>query len=99
MSARPYKLQEKPLTKEQLKELADPSGWVDDIIVPIALNDIIDADIEGFNDLICEAVGSPLMQNISYHVMGHDDNVLHIEVHGDVSLDIEEDEDEHEEDK
>ena len=91
MSARPYKLQEKPLTKAQLKDLADPSGRADDIVVPIDLSDVIDNDLEGFNDLICEAVGSQLMQSISWHVVGHDDNTLHIEVHGDVSLDIEED--------
>jgi hypothetical protein len=92
VTARPYKLQEKPLTKEQLKELADPSGWIDDVIVPIDLNDIIETDLDGFLDLLSEAVGSPRMQDISYHVVGHDDNTLHFEVHGDVAVDIDDEE-------
>jgi len=92
VSTLPYELQEKPLTKEQLKDRADPSGWIDDVIVPIHLSDVISKDFEGFLDILAEAVGSPLMSNINYNVVGHDDNILHIEVHGDVSCDIEEDE-------
>jgi hypothetical protein len=94
----PYKIQNKPLTKAQLKEWADPSGWVDDIVVKVDLSEIIESDLEGFLDLLGELVGSPLMQDISYHVVGHDDDTLHIEVHGDVSEDIDDDKDDNDED-
>jgi hypothetical protein len=92
MKKTPYKLQDKPLTKAQLKDLSDPSGWIDDVVVPVELSEIIDNDLEGFLDIIGERVGSPLMQNIGYHVVGHNDNTLHLEVHGDVSEDIKGDE-------
>ena len=72
-------IQEKPLTAEELKEAVDEDNYVS-VIVPIGLNEA--------------ATGSTLLMDISYAVVGTDDdgNLL-VRVSGDATSILEENED------
>lgn len=87
-------IQEKPLTAEELKEAVDEDNYVS-VIVPIGLNEFIDNDLEGVLDSLSEATtGSTLLMDISYAVVGTDDdgNLL-VRVSGDATDILEENED------
>lgn len=54
-------------------------------LIKIDLDEIIEADFEGFLDMICELAGYPLLMNISYEVEGVDsDGSLQLRVCGEV---------------
>lgn len=76
-----------PLTHRQLVEMFNDSedGFIS-VDVEVELNAIIDDDLEGFLDLLCELVGSPFLQNIDYQVSGYaGDNMIIITVTADAS--------------
>lgn len=55
-------------------------------VVEVDLSEIIDTDLEGFLDILSErATGSPLLMDISYKVIGCENDTLKIEVDGDPS--------------
>lgn len=89
MSEKNYKVLDKPLSVKELSDLSkkDESGFITGV-VPIDLDTLVEDgfDYEQFLDAISERLtGSVLLQDISYRVVGHDGNTLHIEVHGDPS--------------
>ena len=54
--------------------------------VEVDLHEIIDNDLEGLLDILSErATGSPLLMDISYRIVGHENDTLKIEVDGDIS--------------
>ena len=58
--------------------------------VTITLNEVIEADLEGFLDLLSEAVGEPLLMDIGYRVVGHGEpSWIVIEVTGEVEEEAE----------
>lgn len=80
----------KPMTYEEIKENMDDNCFIKGNIV-INLSEIIDNDFEGFLDIISNRlVGSPLLMDINYNVVGCENgDVLIIQVRGDVSNIIE----------
>ena len=48
----------------------------------VELDDIIDGDIEHFDDLLAEAAGDPLLTDISYRIVGHRVGSILVEVRG-----------------
>jgi hypothetical protein len=82
-----------PLTIDQIKERMNSAGYIKGI-VPIRLHHIIDTDADGFLDLISDALtGTELLLDMSYQVVGTLDNdAVLIEVKGDVSMILEEEE-------
>lgn len=54
--------------------------------IKIHLEEVLEHNIESFLDLLSErATGSLLLMDIRFKVVGHDGNVLFIEVNGDPS--------------
>lgn len=53
--------------------------------VKVALNELIDNDLEGFLDLLADLVGNPLLMDITYHILSVEDDVITFEVWGDDS--------------
>lgn len=75
-----------PMTIQQLKAEATEDGWIEGVI-PVDLSTFTDNDLESLLDILSEQLtGSPLLSQISYHVVGHEGNTLHIRVEGDISL-------------
>ena len=77
----------KPLTIEKIyDEIDDENTYIEDNIC-IDLHTIIDNDLEGFLDIISEKlVGSPLLMDVSYSVVGTtEDGDIILKVSGDVS--------------
>lgn len=61
----------KPLSKDEVKKLRDEEGYIS-VNVPFDLNEIIDHDLEGFNDLAEERIlEHGILADISYKVVGH----------------------------
>jgi hypothetical protein len=48
----------------------------------VELGDVIDGDIESFDDLLAEGAGDPLLTDIDYRIVGHRENALLLEVNG-----------------
>ena len=76
----------KPLTKEQMKVMVDEDYYIKGI-VPVALGDMIDYSFDDFLDILSEKLtDSPCLMDIQYKVVGVvNENVVAMEVSGDVS--------------
>lgn len=78
-----------PLTVKEMKRRSDANGYLVGVVA-IDLSDAIDNDLEGWLDILSEKLtGSPLLMDISYGVVGHDGDELHVKVTGDISQVIE----------
>lgn len=89
-----------PITKPLTQQDMAPDGWVSGI-VSIHLSDAIDNDLEGWLDLLSEAlVGDSLLMDITYTIvgLGTGEDELLIKVSGDASMSFKE-EDEPEDEK
>ena len=77
-----YTVLQEPLTAKD----CDQKGWLKGV-VPVALSEIIDGDLETFMDKLSELLtGTELLSDFSYRVVGHDGDTLYIEVEGDAAL-------------
>lgn len=76
-----------PLTKAQIIERQDESGFIKGV-VPVPLSSAIDNDLEGWLDIISEKLtGSSLLTNSTYTVVGFEaENVLLVEVSGSTEM-------------
>lgn len=85
----------KPLSLTEIKErLEDESTYIRGV-VPIGLQDIVDNDFETFLDILSEnLIGNVCLMDINYKCVGIEDEgqTLLIEVSGDVSNVLDEDE-------
>lgn len=77
-----------PLTREQLVSLADTEGWIE-VDVKVHLSEIIDNDLEGFLDILCERVGASMLTDINYSIAGHEADDLTITVTGSLEYELE----------
>lgn len=77
---------EKPYTEEEIKTKADENNRIEGVI-KIEMAQIIHSDMEEFLDILSEKlVGSCLLSDISYKIVGHEsDYVLLLSVSGDIS--------------
>lgn len=78
---------QKPYTMEQMKEAlrGEGEGYIEGVVA-VDLSDVIDNDLEGFLDLISyKMTGTELLMDITYNVVGHEEDMLFIRVRGDVS--------------
>lgn len=78
---------QKPYTMEQMKEAfrGENDGYITGVVA-VDLSDVIDNDLEGFLDLISyKMTGTELLMDITYNVVGHEEDMLFIRVRGDVS--------------
>lgn len=68
------------------------NGWVKGVVA-IDLSDFIDSGgLEGTLDLLSERlIGNECLMDIHYRVVGHEGNTLHVEVEGDASEALTED--------
>jgi len=57
----------------------------------VELDDIIDGDIERFDDLLAEGAGDPSLTDIGYKIVGHRVGSILVEVDGMLSEDDEDD--------
>jgi hypothetical protein len=77
-----------PLTVKELRTIADEDSYVT-VTVPVSLDDLIDYDLEGILDLLCDKVGIDL-SDINYSVAGTTpDGCILVSVTGDISLSLE----------
>lgn len=80
-----YTILDEPLNREQIEETMDEHDFVSGV-VEIGLNEFIEYTYEGILDLMSERlIGNDLLMAIDYDVVGHEGNMLHIRVAGDVS--------------
>lgn len=80
-------VRENPFPMELMEEAleGDNNGYIEGVVA-VELSDIIDRDFDGFLDLLSEKLtGTELLMDINYQVVGHDENILFINVRGDVS--------------
>lgn len=81
-----------PLSVAQLRAQADTNGYVT-VIIPVDFSDLIDCDIEALNNLADDLVLGPLtertfvsgLMDLSYAVVGHTGDTVHIQVVADAS--------------
>ena len=59
-------------------------GYID-VVVAVELGEIIDNDLDGFDDILCDRIGSILLSNLKYEVVGNKSNILYIRVQCDAS--------------
>lgn len=90
---------QKPYTMEQMKEAfrGENDGYITGVVA-VDLSDIIDTDLEGFLDLISyKMTDTDLLMDITYNVVGNEEDMLFIKVRGDVSniVDSEEEEEDY----
>lgn len=78
----------KPFTVAEIRQNLDANGYISgDVLVD--LSDIIDNDLEGFLDIISEKlVGNDLLMDITYEVAGGSKDGVVINVTGDPSIAI-----------
>jgi len=77
-------------TVEKLKEIANSMNYVE-VTIALDLEDVIHHNYEGFLNLLSEkAVGSQLLEDISYKLVGSLDEMLLIEVKGNITALLEE---------
>lgn len=79
------KILDKPLSKRQIKAQAklDPHGYVSGV-VRVRLSDVIDRDLESFLDLLGDKlVGSALLMDIRYEIVGGKGDEVFLRVTGD----------------
>ncbi len=63
--------------------------------MPVSLNELLDTSLSDFLNLLAEAAGHDLLENIDYEVVGHaPGNIIHIAVSGDASDLLDEDDEE-----
>ena len=78
-----------PLSLEQIRDMASENdGWVTGV-VSVDLAEVIDGDIEVFNDILSERLtGGGLLSDIGYRVVGLGESIneLLIEVSGDAAM-------------
>ncbi len=75
-------------------EIDEDNFLVSGVLIKVDLCDIINNDVEGFLDLISEDAGFPLLMQQDYTIEGHEpENVLLLRVKGDVSMELENQED------
>lgn len=85
MAERTYTLLTRPLTEGEILQRADSDNCIEGV-VPIDLEFIIDSDLEAFlDDLSVSLVGSELLMDIQYGIVGFEGEELHIKVRGDAS--------------
>lgn len=78
-------VQEEPMTNADCHTFCNKDGWLTGVVA-VELSDIIENDFEGFLDILGEKIGFPLLSNITYKVVGfQQDDVLLIQVEGDTS--------------
>ena len=65
----------------------------DGVLIKVDLNDIIDLDLEGFLDRISEDAGFSVLMAQTYELEGHEGNTLLLRIRGDVSMQIDYDDD------
>lgn len=86
-----------PVSEENIRKYADDNNYIKGI-VEVHILDLIDHDLEGFLDIIStKLVGNELLSDINYDIVGlhpDDKNTLYILVSGNVSLILEDLEDE-----
>jgi hypothetical protein len=58
-------------------------------LIAMELSTFIDHDLEGILDLMAEICGHPLMTDIHYEVVGHEEDVILLHVTGDIKLSLE----------
>lgn len=58
-------------------------------LVRVGLDDAINNDIEGWNTLLCELTGEPLLQDIFWNIEGVEDQSIQLRVTGYVEEDAE----------
>lgn len=81
-----------PFSTEEIMVKKDENNYIEGVI-RIDLSDAIDNDSEGFLDLISEKlVNSSLLMDINYEIVGSMHSSLLLQVSGDVSCLITEDE-------
>ena len=80
------KIWTEPMTIEEIKTQVDDSGFITGVI-KLDLSNLIDNVLEAILDDIAERlVGSPLLMEVSYRIVGHEgDTTLLLEVSGDAS--------------
>lgn len=59
-------------------------------LVRVGLDDAINNDIEGWNTLLCELTGEPLLQDIFWNIEGVEDQSIQLRVTGYVEVDEDE---------
>jgi hypothetical protein len=97
-----YTILKKPLTKEEIKEIArrDPDDRVEGVVA-VPIGEIVEENIEFFYDLLEELLvgGYYALEDIEYTLVGCNlaKQELHIEVSGNYNLFKDEDEEEGEE--
>ena len=86
-----------PVSEENIRKYADDNNYIKGI-VEVHISDLIDHDLEDFLDIIStRLVGDELLSDINYDVVGlhpDDKNIMYMLVSGDVSLILEDLEDE-----
>ena len=86
-----------PVSEENIRKYADDDNYIRGI-VEVHISDLIDHDLEDFLDIIStRLVGDELLSDINYDVVGlhpDDNNIMYMLVSGDVSLILEDLEDE-----
>ena len=78
---------ERPLTAREAKALAGEEKWLKAVIAVDAF-DLLGLGMDGLNSLTDERIfgGEGVgLEDIRYHVVGHDGDTLHIEVEGDAT--------------
>ena len=85
MARKKYTVLTKPLSKAAIRRAVKAHERVEGVIA-IELDDIVGLDLEGLLDRLGEElVGSCLLMDQGYAVVGHDEDTLHLLVSGDAS--------------
>jgi len=80
----------RPPTSEELLRQVDAEGWIEGVVA-VDLSDVIANDLEGFLDILSEQLtDTPLLQDISWEVVGQYGDELHLYVTGDATSCLEE---------
>src|SRR4051812_17445220 len=89
-----YVLRTKPLSHDEIRQFENL--WVEGVI-PIDLDVFSDNTLEGVLDIMSDRlVGDELLMDISYEVVGHRQNELHLRVSGNAQMCLESEDDQSE---
>ncbi len=76
-----------PLDVEEMQRMAEQNDGYVKGVVAIDFGDVVDGGPEGLLDTLSHRLtGSGLLTDVTYSIVGHDDDTLLIEVEGDTSL-------------